>query len=183
MIGVPIHDPVCMVWPCLGLQHLRQPLALRVGVVPEVEEEQQENQAVQEDNVNEDGELVGAVLQVEILGDVAGHHDKLDLDTKKGENILSTLTDRIQRFPWPKLITYQLDRREVLLPPQILLVFGAHGSQPIVCVHDHVDNTVQQGMECSHSTLKKGGDVGKSATMSHKKLRRHLWRMGWTIQW
>lgn len=69
--------------PCLSLQHFRQPLALGVGVVPEVEEEEQENQAIQANDVNEDRELVWAVLHEEILGDVAGHRDKLNLERNK----------------------------------------------------------------------------------------------------
>lgn len=113
-----------MVCPCLSLQHFRQPLALGVGVVPEVEKEEQENQAIQANDVDKDGELVGAVLHEEILGDVAGYHDKLD----------------------------QLDCSEVFLPPQVLLVAGAKGSQAVVCVHEDMDNTVQQGVEGSLTT-------------------------------
>lgn len=79
VIGVPIHDSVAVVCPRLSLQHFWQPLALGVGVVPEVEEEKQENQAIRANDVDEDGELVWAVLYEEILGDVAGHHNKLDL--------------------------------------------------------------------------------------------------------
>lgn len=83
MIGVSIHDTVGVVCPCLSLQHFRQPLAFGVGVVPEVEEEEQENHAIQPDDVDEDRELVGAVRHEEILGDVGGHHNKLDLGSNK----------------------------------------------------------------------------------------------------
>lgn len=83
MTGVPVHDAVGVVRPCLCLQHLWQPFALGVGVVPEVEEKEQENQAVQADDVDEDGELVGTILDEEILGDVAAHHDKLYLGSNK----------------------------------------------------------------------------------------------------
>lgn len=48
--------------------------------------------------------------------------------------------------------TYQLDGGEVLLPPQVLLVVWAHGSQTVVRVHDDMDHTVEKGMECSHTT-------------------------------
>lgn len=82
MTGVSVHDSVAVVCPCLILQHFRQPFALGVGVVPEVEEEEQENQAIRGDDVDEDGELVGAVHE-EILGDVARHHNKLDLGSSK----------------------------------------------------------------------------------------------------
>lgn len=83
MAGVAIHNSVGVVCPRLSLQHFRQPLALGVGVVPEVEEEEQENQAVQADDVDEDRELVGAVAHEEILADVAGHHHKLNLGSNR----------------------------------------------------------------------------------------------------
>lgn len=79
-----------MVRPRLRLQHLGQPFSLGVGVVPEVEEKEQENQAVQADDVDEDGKLVGAIRNEEILGDVAGHHNKLYLGggaTETGEAV------------------------------------------------------------------------------------------------
>ena len=53
-------------------------------MVPEVEEEEQENQAIQANDVDKNGELVGTVLHEEILGDVTGHRNKLDLENKKG---------------------------------------------------------------------------------------------------
>lgn len=104
MTGISIHNSVGVVCPCLSLQHFRQPLALGVGVVPEVEEEEQENQAIQANDVDEDRELVGTVLHEEILGNVGGYHNKLD----------------------------QLNGSEVFLPPQVLLIAGAHGSQTVV---------------------------------------------------
>lgn len=88
MTGVSIHNSIAVVCPCLILQYFRQPLALGVGVVPEVEEEEQENQAVRADDVDKDGELVGAVLCEEILGDVACHHNKLDLGSNKKETLI-----------------------------------------------------------------------------------------------
>lgn len=83
MTGVSIHNSIGVVCPCLSLQHFRQPLAFGVGMVPEVEEEEQENQAVWANDVDKDGELVLAVLHEEILGDVAGNHSKLDLGSNK----------------------------------------------------------------------------------------------------
>lgn len=86
MTGVSIHNSIGVVRPCLSLQHFRQPLAFGVGMVPEVEEEEQENQAVRANDVDKDGELVWAVLNEEILRDVAGYHNKLDLGrNKKGK--------------------------------------------------------------------------------------------------
>lgn len=79
MVYVSVHDSIGVVRPCLSLQHFRQPLALGVGVVPEVEEKEQEDQAVQANDVDKDGELVWAVLDEKVLGDVGGNHDKLDL--------------------------------------------------------------------------------------------------------
>lgn len=89
LTGIPIHDTVAVVRPRLRLQHLGQPFSLGVGVVPEVEEKEQENQAVQADDVDEYGELVGAIRNEEILGDVAGHHNKLYLGgaTETGEAV------------------------------------------------------------------------------------------------
>lgn len=48
--------------------------------------------------------------------------------------------------------TYQLNSGEVLLPPEVLLVGGAQGRQAVVGVHDDMDHTVQQGMECPLAT-------------------------------
>lgn len=89
LIGIAVHDSVGVVCPCLSLQYLGKPLALCVGVVPEVEEEKQENQAIQRDDVDKDGELVWAVLHEEILADVAGNNDKLDLGRDKKEGVVN----------------------------------------------------------------------------------------------
>lgn len=78
MIGIPINNAIGVVCPCLCLQNFRKPLALCVGVVPEVKEEEEEDQTVEGDDVDEDRKLIGAILE-EILGDVGGHHYKLDL--------------------------------------------------------------------------------------------------------
>lgn len=59
-------------------------------MVPEVKEEEEEDQTVEGNDVEEDGELIGAILYEEILGDVGGHHHKLDLarnrKQKKSDN-------------------------------------------------------------------------------------------------
>lgn len=71
--AVFVHcSSVGMVGQWLSLRLFRQPLAFGVGVVVEVEEEDLENHAVPEDNVDEDRELVEAVLHEEILADVCG---------------------------------------------------------------------------------------------------------------
>lgn len=79
MIGIPIYHSIGVVCPCLCLQNFRKPLALCVSVVPEVKEEEEEDQTIEADNVDEDRKLIGAILHEEILGDVGGHHHKLDL--------------------------------------------------------------------------------------------------------
>lgn len=56
-------------------------------------------------------------------------------------------TCQLQRRP-----SYQLNGGKVLLPPEELLVLGAHGGQAIVNVHDNMDHTVEQSMERSHPT-------------------------------
>lgn len=126
-VGFSAHDSVSVVRPCLSLQHFGQPLASGVGVVVEVEKEEQENHAVRADDVDKDGELVRAVVQEEILADVGGDHHELD----------------------------QLNGGEVLLPPQVFLVFWAHSTQSVVRVHNDVNNTVEESMECSQTTWSK----------------------------
>lgn len=79
MIGIPIYHSIGVVCPCLCLQNFRKPLALCVSVVPEVKEEEEEDQTIEADDVDEDRKLIGAILHEEILGDVGGHHHKLDL--------------------------------------------------------------------------------------------------------
>lgn len=83
MIGVPINNSIGVVCPRLSLQHFRKPLAFSVSVVPEVQEEEKEDQTVEANDVDEDGKLIGAILYEEILGDVGGHQHKLDLKFKK----------------------------------------------------------------------------------------------------
>lgn len=155
MTGVSIHNSVGVVCPRLSLQHFRQPLAFGVGVVPEVEEEEQENQAIQADDVDEDRELVGAVLHEEILGDVAGHHNKLDLGSnreRKGSVYCQDIHKKKKKKCVSDHFAYQLNGSEVFLPPQVLLVAGPHRSKPVVRVHDNMDDTVEQGVEGPQTT-------------------------------
>lgn len=62
------------------LRNLGQPLSLCVCVVPEVEEENQEDQSVETNNVEKNRELVGAVLHEDELANVDSHHHKLNLE-------------------------------------------------------------------------------------------------------
>lgn len=48
-------------------------------MIPEVEEEYEEGQAIQHNNINENGVLIGTILQEKILANVGGDHYKLDL--------------------------------------------------------------------------------------------------------
>lgn len=50
-----------------------EPLALYVGVEPEVKEQSQEDQSINANDVDEDWELVWAV-QEKVLADMNGHH-------------------------------------------------------------------------------------------------------------
>lgn len=52
-------------------------------MVPEVKEEEQEDQTIEANDVDEDGKPISAILYEEILGDVGGHHDELDLGMTK----------------------------------------------------------------------------------------------------
>lgn len=79
MIGIAVNNSIGVVCPCLCLQNFWKPLPLCVSVVPEVNEEAEEDQTIEGDDVDEDRKLIGAILDEEILGDVRGHHDELDL--------------------------------------------------------------------------------------------------------
>ena len=66
-------------------------------------------------------------------------------------------------------ITHNLQLRDVLLPPDVLLVLGIEGGQQVVAVHHHVNKTVQRThedtvtpwqvlhLECSRASMRKGG--------------------------
>lgn len=140
MIGVPINNSIGVVCPHLGLKHFRKPLPLGVSVVPEVHEEEKEDQTVEANDVDEDGKLIGAILYEEILGDVGGHQHELDLN--KTENKVTLQKFNTDTHLCERRYSYQLNGGEVLFPPQVLLVVGAHGRQPIVSVHDNMDHTV-----------------------------------------
>lgn len=80
-------DAVTVVLGCL-LSHPGQPLALGVGLVPKVGEEDEEDGPINPDKVNEDGELVLAVGHEVILGDVDGDNHKLCLGARQSKNKL-----------------------------------------------------------------------------------------------
>lgn len=63
-------------------ENFGKPLALGVCVIPEVEEQEEKDQAVEADDVNEDGVLIGAILHEEVLTNVSGDDHKLRLYTQ-----------------------------------------------------------------------------------------------------
>lgn len=102
---------------------LGQPLSLHVCLVPEVGEEHKEEGAIHPDEVDEQGYLVVTAVHEVILGDVEGHHHKLN----------------------------QLDGGHVLLPPEELLEAWSSRRQAVVRVHDDVDDAIHHGMERAYS--------------------------------
>lgn len=65
----------------------REPLAFNVSLDPEVREENEEDHAVDPDEVDKDGHLVFTVFHEVILRDVDGHHDELSLWKKPIKSI------------------------------------------------------------------------------------------------
>ena len=176
VIGVAVHDAVGVVSPGLVLHGLGEPLALGVGMVPEVQEQQQEDESVEANDVDEDRKLVGAVLQKEILPDVCGHHHKLYLKRGEGGDMSMSLLnkDPSQTAEPPcSTIAYQLDGRQVLLPPQVLLEARAQGGQAVVSVHDDVHYAVEQCVERSQTTygtqVKRGSKNGHFLVLNLEK--------------
>lgn len=49
-------------------------------------------------------------------------------------------------------VTYHLEGGQILLPPDVLLVFGTHCCYHIVEVHDYVNEGVEQSEECAVAT-------------------------------
>lgn len=73
--------------------------------------------------------------------------------------------------------TYHLEGGEVLLPPDVLLVLGAHRRDHVVEVHDDVDESVEEGEEgrvAARGELEAHPDgEGHDAVMDHVE-RRHV---------
>lgn len=63
-------------------ENFGKPLALGVCVIPEVEKQAEKDQAVEGDDVNEDGVLIGTILHEEVLTNVSGDDHKLRLYTQ-----------------------------------------------------------------------------------------------------
>lgn len=72
-----MHIIVVLCHGCISLA-LGKPLAFRVGVVPEVEEEDEEDEAVESNDVDEYGILERTVFHEEVLANMTGYNDKLD---------------------------------------------------------------------------------------------------------
>lgn len=74
--------------PVSILQPFGKPFPFGVGVIPEVQEQQEEHQAIQTNDVDKDWELVWTVLQEEVLANVTSHHHKLNLqDMWEGRSV------------------------------------------------------------------------------------------------
>ena len=72
--------------------------------------------------------------------------------TAKKVMIVRDFTQKSENSYASQYLTYQLNGGEVFLPPQVLLVVGAHSGQTVVRVHDNMDHAVEQGVECPHPT-------------------------------
>lgn len=75
VIAVLVAGPV--------LVHFGKPLAFGVGMIVEVEEQDQKDQPVQTDDVEEHWKLVRTIFHEEKLSNVSGHHYKLNLKSHR----------------------------------------------------------------------------------------------------
>lgn len=73
-----VYVIVVLLYGCV-LQDLRKPFAFCVCVVPEVEEEDDEDDAIQSNDVDEYGVQVRTVFHEEVLANMTSYDDKLDL--------------------------------------------------------------------------------------------------------
>lgn len=64
------------------LVHFGKPFAFGVGMIVEVEKQDQKDQPVQTDNVEKHWKLVRTIFHEEELADVSGHQRKLNLRSK-----------------------------------------------------------------------------------------------------
>lgn len=120
----------------------RLPRAVPVGGAVEVGEEEEEEHAVQADP---DHEAFRVVALGEEQLELVGHdHDELD----------------------------DLQRRQVLLPPDVLVVPGAHRRDHVVEVHDDVDERVEQGEERAVPAWKGSGVSHPCCHLSTRILTR-----------
>lgn len=69
---------IVVLWSDCLLQDFRKTFAFCVCMVPEIEEEEEENDAVQSNDVHEQRKGVRTVFHEEVLADVNGYEDKLD---------------------------------------------------------------------------------------------------------
>lgn len=74
---------IVVLWSDGLLQDFRKTFAFCVCMVPEIEEEEEEDDAVQSNDVHEQRKGVWTVFHEEVLADVNGYEDKLDLKEER----------------------------------------------------------------------------------------------------
>lgn len=69
-------------------------------------------------------------------------------------NKLYLKNENIKRWQAPanNNVTYHLESGQILLPPDVFLIFGSHGSDHIVEIHNNMYKWVQQGKEGTVAT-------------------------------
>lgn len=70
---------IVVLWHGCVLQDFRKPFAFCVCMVPEVEEKEEEDDAIQSNEVDEDGVRIRTVFHEVVLANMTRYHDKLDL--------------------------------------------------------------------------------------------------------
>ena len=90
---------------------------------------------------------ITSYLNVEI-GEEAQKHDRVEThDVGDDDGEIALDEEQLGRVNEDGDELDHLDGGQVLLPPQVFLVFGSHGRQQVVGVHDHVDERVQNTEE------------------------------------
>lgn len=95
----------------------------------------------------------------ETLWVVAFHEQQLELVNKDGHKL------------------NHLESGQVLLPPDVLLIFRAHGGNHVIEVHDDVDERVQESKECAVTTwgeFQSHPNAHWHNSMVNNVQRRHL---------
>lgn len=89
--------------------------------------------------------------------------------------------------------THKLYSCHVFFPPQIFMISWAQRTDSIISVHDDMDNTIQQSMECSQTTCRKqkyssiipftsGPSSLFSVGVEKKKHITEIYRLGLTLK-
>lgn len=136
VLGVPVG--LHTVGMSVGLDSLATtPGGTQIFGFVEVGEQEQEHNAVQTDPHHESTWIVAlAEQQLELM-----REDSHELDLKMQQEMLR------KWFKLHNFAFYHLEGGEVLLPPDELLVLGAHGGDHVVEVHHDVYKGVEEGEE------------------------------------